>query len=448
MNTATVHEYKKPPQNIEIESAILAGCILFRETRQDALLYVSEDDFYKRGHKQIYQAISEMSEAGTEIDLISLTDHLRNAGTLADIGGAYYLSQITEYPVPNDVKAYADKLKKYAQVRKIIEVCGTTMGKCYDQSMDNLDELINDFQRDALLAGQGLLAPWKPMNEIMLDALERYEDLNTGAAAKAVPTGYPRMDKLFGGGFRGSKLIIIAARPGVGKTALATNMIMRQASRGYCAGFFSLEMDQTEIVDRWVSADARVNTMRLCSEPGPDKHEWSRIARATDRQGMWPVFLDDTGGLKIGELKRRARQMVRAGAQIIFIDQLSKIGGKRNISRFDRNSEHVEELAFLKKELRIPIVLLAQLNRDLEKRDNKKPRLSDLKNTGQLEEDADIVLLGFRPALYDENADEGLAEWEIAKNRQGATYNVQMVWQPTFVRFDELEFSHNERSQQ
>jgi replicative DNA helicase len=289
--------------------------------------------------------------------------------------------------------------------------------------------------------GQSLLVPWKTKAEITRESIERYEGLNKGATAKAVPTGFPIMDNYLGGGFRGGKLVIIAARPGVGKTTLANNMMKNMCRAGYCCGYFSLEMDSAENDDRWIAADSNVNTMKLYSEPGPSQEEWKRIIETAQRQSDWHLLIDDTGGLKIGEIKRRARQMVKAGAEIIFIDQLSKIGGKRNLSTFERNSEHVEELAFLKKELRIPIVLLAQLNRDLEKRQHKKPMLADLKNTGQLEEDADIALLGYRPGLYEQElpVDPEPAEWEIAKNRQGATRNIEMMFRRSRVKFYEVE---------
>jgi replicative DNA helicase len=209
-------------------------------------------------------------------------------------------------------------------------------------------------------------------------------------------------------------------------------MIQHMCSRGIKCGCFSLEMDKAELDDRWIAAGANINSIKLNAEPGPDREEWNRILKAADKQSRWPLMVDDTQA-SIAELKRRIRQMVQAGAEIIFIDQLSGITGNRKKEAWERNSEHVEELKFLKKELRIPIVLLAQLNRELEKRGNKKPILSDLKSTGQLEEDADIVLMGHRPALYaaseeDRQKLEGYAEWEITKNRQGKEWNIKMWW--------------------
>ena len=430
-------DMKPAPQNIEIEQSILSGCILFDELRQDALSYVSEEDFYKKAHRIIFNAVIAMVEKSEPVELLSLSEHLKAQGKLEEVGGAYYLSKITDVPIPANVKSYADKLKKYAQVRAMIQLCGRTMQTCYELNVENLDELINNFQKNALQCGQDLLIPWKTKEELTLESVDRYQELNRGSKAKALPTGFPTIDILTGGGFRGPKLIIIAARPGIGKTALMCNLVANMARRGIGCGVFSLEMDRTELDDRWIAADAKINSMRLYTEPGPNQNEWSRILEAADRQSDWPVFVDDTGGLNIAEIKRRARQMVRAGAEIIFIDQLSKIGGNRKLDVFTRNSEHVEELAFLKKELRIPIILLAQLNRELEKRHDKKPVLSDLKNTGQLEEDADIVLLGYRPALYLKDAPEWAAEWHVAKHRQGATVNIPMVWNESFVQFFE-----------
>lgn len=430
--SASIQELQKPPQCVDIEQSILAGCILFDEMREDALLYAEPDDFYATGHRLIFRAISEMADAGRPVDAQLLASYLHSKGLLEKAGGGLYIAKLLDAPVPSNTRAYVEQVRKHAQMRRIIQLCGKTIQTCQQSRVDDLEDVLNGFQASALSVGGRVPQTWITKEQLTKESVGRYQDLNEGGQHKSIPTGFPTLDRMTGGGFRGPKLVIIAARPRVGKTALMCNMIQHMCSKGVVCGCHSLEMDKAELDDRWISAGANVNSIRLSAEPGPDADEWKRIVRIADEQSRWPLMIDDTPA-SINDLKRRIRQMVKAGARIVFIDQLSGISGNRKKDAWERNSEHVEELKFLKKELRIPIVLLAQLNRDLEKRQNKKPILSDLKNTGQLEEDADIVLMGHRPALYAKNAQDReawaeFAEWEIAKNRQGKEWNICMWW--------------------
>lgn len=223
-------------------------------------------------------------------------------------------------------------------------------------------------------------------------------------------------------------------------TAIMMNMATNMAKAGRKIGIFSIEMDKEELVDRLISSKSGVNTIKLASGWGLNSEEWEKITYAAERIYEYPIIIDDTGGLKIQELKRRARKMVKDGIEIIFIDQLSKIRGGKGRSEYEQRSYIVNEIAILKKELRIPICLLAQINRKLEDRTNKKPTLGDLKSTGSLEEDADLVLLGHRKYEYTKaKEDKHHAEWEIAKHRQGATCNIKMYWNGKTVTFSSLQ---------
>jgi replicative DNA helicase len=212
------------------------------------------------------------------------------------------------------------------------------------------------------------------------------------------------------------------------------------ASRGHCVGVFELEMSRDELDDRWFSMMTGINSAKLATGHGLSADEWEKITRAAEQKHEWNMLIDDTGGLTIEQLRRRAKRMVRDGAEIIFIDQLSKIAGNRKLSSYERNTLHVEEIGWLKKELGIPIVLLCQLNRQLEMRTVKYPVLSDLKLTGQIEEEADMVFLGHREYPYTRNdADLHTAVWDLAKNRGGPTYRFEMRWEPRLTTFYEIE---------
>ncbi|MBS3809780.1 MAG: AAA family ATPase [Desulfobacterales bacterium] len=444
MSTAEILDHKTPPQNLEMEESILAACILSDEMRQDALTYMLSQDFYSGQNRLVFETIARMEYENLPADLASVVDKLRSTGHLEKAGGAARIAKLLDYaPVPPNVCVYTDRLKRYARLRQIINICGSTLQKAMQGRADDLEDLLSEFQGKALAVGEGLSETWVAKRDLTNESIERYQELNEGSAYKSLPTGFPTLDKMTGGGFRGPKLIIVAARPRVGKTALMCNMVQNMSRRGISCGVFSLEMDKTELDDRWIAAGSGVNSMKLTSEPGPDTDEWKRILSAADRQSNWKTIVDDNPA-DIADLKRRIRQMVKAGAEIIFIDQLSSIPGNRKKDTWERNSEHVEELKFLKKELRIPIVLLAQLNRELEKRNSKKPILSDLKNTGQLEEDADIVLMGHRPYLYPDangkrdNSLRDYGEWEITKNRQGAEWNLRMKWFEKYQLFQEI----------
>jgi replicative DNA helicase len=425
-----------PPHNADMEASILAGCMLFADVRDDVLDSLSEHDFYRIEHQRVYQAICKLAAKGT-VDMLSVADQLKADGSKDPAG---LVSKITDTPVPVDHLQTCDTIRRYAHLRHIIDICTSTLRAAYSGNTAEYDLVAAMFQSQALSVGDGLKASWVEKEALTLESLTRYEDLRDGAKSPAIRTGYRDLDRVTGGGFRGGKLIIVAARPAVGKTALMCNLVANMCNTGACVAVFTLEMSRQDIDDRWIAAGAKVNVIKLTTEPGPDFDEWERINAAADRQMQWRLFVDDTPATST-ELVRRIKRVRKQGAEIVFIDQLSAIAGNRNKDTWERNTEHVEALKFLKKEINIPIVLLAQLNRDLEKRSDKRPQLSDLKNTGQLEEDADIVILGYRPFIY--SGDESvkhLAEWNVAKNRQGPTFNIRMHWRGECQLFNDIDY--------
>lgn len=434
-----------PPHDFDIEGSILSGCLLYSDLLDVAIDLIIPEDFYKTANSIIFSAIKGLLNNQHEINEISVVVYLKESKEIEKVGGVSYVASISEtYPIPANMATFCEKLKNLSRLRKIINVCMSTSQQCFDCSMDST-EIINTFQTSALNLDDEIKSDFITKEELTTQSLERYQQINNGKTDTSIKTGYPTLDKYLGGGFKGGKLVIIAARPGVGKTALMCNLVANMCSHGVSCGVFSLEMDKEDLDDRWIASEADMNTMKLSQPPGPAQDEWNRILRAADHQSFWPLLVDDRGGLTIEDIKRRARKMVKAGAQIIFIDQLSKIGGNRKMSVFERNTFHVEEIGSLKKSLKIPVVLLAQLNRDLEQRTDKKPQLSDLKNTGQLEEEADIVLLGFRKFIHTKKEeDRSHAEWDIAKNRQGATRNLEMFFNDKRMRFDEIAAHYNQ----
>mgnify|MGYP001162028514 CR=1 FL=1 len=428
---------KVPAQLPEIEQSVLAACLLFPEMRTEALELLSASDFYRPDNAEIFKTVADLAKRREPVDLLTVAAAL--TGKIDGI--AARLAEITEMPVPSDMTSYCRKISNCRQLREAQGVLFKAYSQCYHPAADFaglIDEVTGKLSE--IDEGTRGAVSFLSMAELTQRSAERYAGLKGGNSLPGISTGFKTLDRLTGG-FRGPQLIIIAGRPGTGKTTFAQNMLANIAESGICCGFFSLEMGADEIDDRWNAAAAGINGSILRFGRRFDDNTWARLLDAFEKKSRWPLLIDDTPAT-IAELKRRARLMKRAGARILFIDQLSHIRpdrADRGKSAWEVNSHHVEQLAFLKKELKIPVVLLAQLNRELEKRANQKPMLADLKNTGSLEEHADIVLLGYRPYLHTHKPeDEPKAQWEIAKHRGGPTWTIPMRFDGRQTRFYEL----------
>lgn len=426
---------KIPAQLIEIEESILAACLLFPEMRSEALELLTPDDFYKPTHAKIFKTITGLAKNDT-VDLLTVSAAL--SGQFEGVSSR--IAEISDTPIPTDMPFYCQKVLNCRQLRDAQAVLLGAYNQCFDPKAD-FPGIMDAVAAKLSGIDEGSRgASFLTMNELTHRSAERYSSLKEGDDLPGIRTGYRTIDRLTGG-FRASQLIIIAGRPGTGKTAFACNLLAYMAAAGTPCGFFSLEMSADELDDRWNAAAAKVNSAVLQFGGRIDDGTWARLVDAFERKSKWPVLVDDNPAT-ISELKRRARLMKRAGAKILFIDQLSHIKPDkedRSKSTWEANSRIVEEIAYLKKELRIPIILLAQLNRDLEKRSDRKPQLSDLKNTGALEEHADIVLLGYRPFLHTQDPnDETKAEWNIAKHRGGPTWAIPMWWDGKQTKFYEM----------
>lgn len=426
-----------PPQNIIAEESILSGCLLYPDLAKEAATLLIPDAFYKTLNQKIFRSILKSIEKGITPDITSVYSDLKNIE-----GISIELNKITDEPIPIDLKNTAKIINDCYTARLALIICQNTSAAIFD-NIHSVEEIINTLQNQTLELGAESKESFITMCELTNQSIDRYELLKDQKATAGLKTGYYDLDSLTGG-FRGSKLIIIAARPAIGKTAFMCNMIENMGKLRIKSGVFELEMDKEDLDDRWFASMSGINSIRLSTPPLKKEHElnqkeWELLTEAASKKSEWPVILDDTGSLSVAEIKRRSRKMKQMGVEIIFIDQLSEIKGNSRKSLFESNTEIVEELGRLKKELRIPIVLLAQLNRQVENREDKEPRLSDLKNTGMLEEKADIVLLGYRKHVYTQAAeDETHAQWHIAKHRGGPTRKIEMIWHSKQARFENL----------
>jgi replicative DNA helicase len=426
---------KIPPQNIEAEQRLLAACILGAPA--DALNILEASDFYQKLHQNIFSAIAFLAERKEPIDAVTIYTELKAMGV--DAGGATQISKILDAPVAIDMKHYANIVKACSLGRKILAAAQEIMNKVHGTEIipANINEiLLNARAAVAKIEGSSGYTPMS-FSERCMKRLDQYEEFSKGKPF-GIKTGFPVLDYLTGG-LWGSKLVIIAARPGVGKTAIMMNMARHMASRGHDVGIFSIEMDAEELIDRQISSLSGVSSIRPATGKSLSVEDWKRVNEAVEKIHGYPLTIDDTGGIKIQELCKRIRETVKNGAEIIFIDQLSRIRGGTGRSSYEQNTGIVSELAALKKELKVPICLLAQINRQAEDRPDKKPTISNLKNTGELEESADIILIGHRPYVHTrKEEDRTKAEWELAKHRNGQTANIYMRWDEAITTFQEL----------
>lgn len=415
-----------PPQNIEIEESILSGCLQNKKDLGDAVDNILPEHFYKTSHQKIFAAIIRQHKKQEPVDLGNIYTSLRQEGISDEVGGATYLTSLTMAPIPLNVEYACGKLKEAAVLRKTIIICEQSIKDCFN--FKNAKNIVDEIQKNILGIDDFSVDKFTTMKELTPASIERYEKAQAGEGEYKIKTGFHEFDSLIGG-LSGSKLVIIAARPRIGKTSLMLNMACYMAQRGDMVGIFEIEMDKEDLDDRIMSGFTGINTLKLQSGKYLSQQDWQRITSTAETKYNLPILIDDTGGLKISELKRRIRKMKKLGCKIIFIDQLSKIIGSRSKTKFEEATQIVEELGHIKKELRIPIVLLAQINRQATNRKECKPMLEDLKNTGQLEEEGDFVLLLHRPYVYSKKEEEKhIAIMDVAKARGAPERVINLYW--------------------
>jgi replicative DNA helicase len=409
-------------------------------TYPDVADILNPSDFYRSAHQKIFSAMVELFSRKEPVDLTTLTNILRKQNQLEGIGGSSYLSKIIdEVPLAVNAQHYARIVREKACLRTLIETANSISKRCFEDQGNAVDILDEAQKRINNITIGGQNETFTTIQELTYQTYESLEALNAGEAPKGIKTGFWELDMLTGG-FIGSKLIILGARPRIGKTSMMLNMAANIAKNGHKVGIFSIEMDKEDLDISLLSAESGINSMRLRFGTGPDKYDWEKIVQASEQKSKWPIIVDDTGALPIMELCRRSRKMKREGCEIIFIDQFSKIKGDRRKNKFEEATEIVERLGDLKKELRMPVVLLAQINRKLEDRGNKKPALADLKNTGQLEEEGDIVLLLHREEeYYPSPENKGNANLEIGKHRGGPCRDIELRWDAKRTLFTSAE---------
>ena len=434
-----------PPQDIEIEEGILARCLM--NDTDDALERLTPDDFYRTAHRKIFKTIRDLVAKKQPIDLPSLTSALRDRGELEQVGGAAYLAKLTdEVPLPVSIPHYAEKLLQKSMLRKLIFLSHKIYQSAHENNV-SAEELLDTAQREILNIDNRKTFSISELKDLVFDATERYEELSRNKPeTTGIPSGYYALDQMTCG-FQKSDLILLGARPSMGKTAFALNTATNAALLGHSVFIFSLEMAKSQLTDRIISSESRVNGMKFKTGRFTQV-DWERITDTSSRIYEQPsVYIDDSSSLSYMEIIRRSRRAKKQhGIKLIIIDYLQYITGERGQGKNYEIESITRNLKAMAKDLNIPVLLLSQLNRKCDERPNpyKRPVLSDLRDSGAIEQDADVVLFLYRPERYGElgengNAQPGVAEISIAKHRNGPLGTVRLRWSERITRFDNPE---------
>lgn len=436
---------KLPPHAVEAEASLLGSIILDPQVIGDVSLAIKgADDFYKPGHGALYEAMINWYDQHGSLDIVQLHQHLLDRDLLEDVGGLEYLAKLAE-AVPSAVNAtyYASLIREKAMIRQLIGTAGDILHDAYTNP-DTAQSILDQAESSIFAIAERYESEHVSRLSTLLDAAIKTMEESDGKPTSGILTNFLEYDNLTGG-LQPGELTILAARPSMGKTALALNMAEEIAMAGHGAAIFSLEMSKEALVYRLLSARSGLDQQKL-RRHGLQKNEWPRLLSACGELKDAPLFVDDRAGLTLFQLRAAARRMVaKYDVKAFFIDYLQLVTkGGRVESRQVEVSEISRGLKAMARELEVPVVVLSQLNRAAEQREGHRPRLSDLRESGSIEQDADVVALLHREEYYhvgddlwlEENPDKvGAAELIIAKQRNGPTGNVKLTWIKSQTRF-------------
>jgi replicative DNA helicase len=432
-----------PPQSLEAEESVLGGMLIDNTALDRVVEVLQPDDFYRGAHRKIYRAMLELSERNEPADLITLSEVLRTRGELADVGGSSFLAELAErVPTAANVMYYARIVRERAVLRGLITAATDIASRGYEATEDVKELLDRAEQSIMAIADREVKAAFVRMDDLVVKTFHMVERLHQQKeAVTGVTTGFHDLDRLTAG-LQPSDLIIVAARPSVGKTALCLNMAVNAALHGHVGvAVFSLEMAKEQLALRMLCSEARIDLGSVRTGRINDG-QLGEIAHAAHVLAAAPIYIDDTPALSVLELRAKARRLKRdpdTKLGLIMVDYLQLMrGSESKDSREQEISEISRSLKALAKELNVPVLALSQLNRKVEDRNPPIPRLADLRESGALEQDADVIAFIYRDAAYDEDsAKKGLTEIIIAKQRNGPTGSVELTFIREYTRFED-----------
>lgn len=443
--TQTAESLRLPPHSVEAEQSILGGLMLDNSGWDRIADLVHGGDFYRRDHQLIFEAIGALSEKSVPSDAVTVSEHLEKCSQLDDAGGlAYIASLVRDTPSAANIKAYAEIVRERSMLRELIRVGGEIAGSAHANDGRGAADLVDEAERKVFeIAEQGQRAGsgFIGLRKILPGVIDRLDELShSDGDITGVATGFQKFDDLTAG-LHGGELIIIAGRPSMGKTTLAMNIAENAAiACKVPTAIFSMEMSAEQLAFRMIGSIGRVNQSKLRTGRFSDE-DWTRINSAVAIMSEAPIFIDDTPALSPTEIRARSRRLKREhGLGLIVVDylQLMGIAGTRE-NRATEISEISRSLKALAKELDVPIVALSQLNRGVEQRTDKRPIMSDLRESGAIEQDADLIAFIYREEVYDPDTPrKGVADIIIAKQRNGPIGDLHLTFLGEYTRFENL----------
>ena len=457
---------KIPPQNLDAEQSALGSMMLERNAIEKAMELLKPEDFYREPHRVLFEAMAAMANRSEPVDLTTLTEELRRSTRLELVGGIPYLASLLHIvPSPANVEYYAKIVQSKAILRNLISAAAQIETRGYEARDREVDEVVDWAEQLIFSVGNRSMGRYfTPLDRILHTQFERLDQLaSQKRTVTGRPTGYPDLDYMTSG-LQPSDLIIIAARPSMGKTALAMSIAthVAKSDEGPVA-MFSVEMSKEQLVLRLMCSEARIDSRRLRTAGALTADEWSTIASAVDRLWSLPLFIDDSTDITVTQMRAKCRRLKAEHGKLgmVVLDYLQLLRGTRTEeNRNQEISDIARSLKSLARELEVPVIALSQLSRNVERREDKRPMLSDLRESGSIEAEADIVAFIYRPAYYERKKDHSVGEGGhtpgeaeeveddveviIGKQRNGPTGTIRLVFIPRFAQFADRDAYHTE----
>lgn len=433
---------RTPPQNVEAEQSVLGAMMLSKDAMADVIEVVRANDFYRPAHEMVFDTATKLYNSGDPVDALTVGSELQKAGNLARIGGAEYLHTLISI-VPSAASAgyYARLVREQSILRKLVEAGTRIANMGYDADGAEVDEVVDSAQSEIFAVTERRNSEdFLPIGDVMERTLEEIDAASSrDGQMLGIPTGFRQLDELTGG-FQAGQMIVIAARPAIGKSTLGLD-IARSASvtHGKASVIFSLEMSREEITKRMLAAESGVKLTKLTKGPmGPN--DWERLASTAARIAKAPLFIDDSPNMSLMEIRAKCRRLKQQhDLSLVVVDYLQLMSSGRKVeSRQQEVSEFSRALKLLSKEIQVPVIAISQLNRGPEQRTEKRPMLSDMRESGAIEQDADIVILLHRDDAYDRDNRPGEADFIVAKHRSGPTDTIAVAFKKDYAHFADM----------
>ncbi|MGH7256558.1 MAG: replicative DNA helicase [Nitrospirales bacterium] len=450
MTPPDTSEPRLPPQNLEAEQCVLGAILLDNGAIAKAMELLTEEDFYRTAHRKIFTAMLDLSEQSEAIDLLTLSEHLKEKGEIEAVGGSAYLAELVQVvPTAANIRYHSKIVSEKSLLRRLISTSTDVIARGYEGTT-NPEDLLDYAERVVFSLAQGKLGVgFTPLHHIIKESLDLVDRLSKRQErVTGIPTGFSRLDDLTAG-LQPSDLIVIAGRPSMGKTSLALGIAEHAAVHyGHTVGIFSLEMSKEQLVLRMLSSLALVDSHTL-RVGRLQKEDWWRLAEAAGKLEQAPIFIDDTGALTVQQMRGKARRLkAERGLDLLVVDYLQLMqGASDSESRQQEISDISRSLKALAKELNLPVVALSQLSRAVESRKPPIPMLADLRESGAIEQDADLVIFIYRDEVYNSDTDrKGVADILVKKHRNGPTGEVELVFLDKYAKFANLDRGHEQEA--